>query len=854
MATIDKTLFPAPLGLETDPSMVPEGFPETALPEEDIEVFLEDEDGEPVALESDQGPEEDPGPLPPDLPHDANLALYLPEDVLDTLAMELIQQVEEDLESRKEWEKALADGYALLGLTYEERDFPFDGASGVYHSLLMEAVVQFQANAFKELMPAEGPARVVVNGHKTPEKLQRADRVREYMNLLMTDRMEEYVPVMDKLLMWLPVKGSAFKKICRDPALARPRASYVPADDLIVPYNTESLMTAVRITHRYRESAHEIERRQAAGILRDVDLAEAGTTDRTPVQEAEDKLSGTEPPAVSGTRMLYEIQVDINIPGDEQFVEDSGGMPVIMPSSYVVLIDVTSRQVLSIQRNWSEEDEQRRRLEWFVHYCLIPGAGFYGFSLLHLLGGLSKASTGILRQLIDSGTLSNLQGGFKARGVNVRNPDVPIAPGEFRDVDVPGGTVRDAIMPLPYKEPSATLVQLLGILTSDGRRFTTLIDDNLAAANKETPTGTTMALLERGLKVMSAIHLRLYGALRKELRLLRRVVQGNQPDANPYTVFGAEPEVVREDFAPDLEIMPVADPNIFSTAQRITLAQTQLQAAQAAPELHDMREAYRRMYEALGVEDIDALLPPQPEPQPMDPALEAGLLILAQIPQAFPQQDHEAHIASHLELYNLWVVTSTPPVMGAIVGHIMQHISMLARMMVDARMAEQGIPQNQDPAAAAMAAMQQGMPMEEVMQQQQQQVPPEEIEKQVDLAVAELLAQLAPQLSPPPPDDPLVQVRKMELEVAMAKVAADAADKEERQRLEQERLAEHARQAAERAAITVETNKDRAAVNRERIDVQESIARERLVLERMRIAQQAAIARINSLRSRRPDR
>jgi hypothetical protein len=843
MATVEKTLFPAPLGMESDPDLIPEGFVGTT--EEDLVIEVEGEDGEFLPLDAPK--EEVPAGIPAGIPHDANLALFLPEDDLKTIALELLQQVESDLLSRKEWEDDLARGYKLLGLEYEDRDFPFEGSSGVYHSLLMEAVVQFQANAFKELLPAAGPARTAVMGAKTPEKLARAERIKEYMNLLMTDTMDEYGPVMDRLLMWLPVKGSSFKKIFYDRMLGRPRSSYVPADDLIVPYNTENLSTAVRITHRYRESLSTLERRQAAGELRAVNLSEIGGNpeDRSPVREQEDKLSGAEPPVDSEDRLLYEIHVHLNLPGDEQVVEGPTGASY-MPAPYVVLVDTTSQEILSIQRNWAEDDPRRNRIDWFAHYLFMPGTGFYGFSLLHLLGGLSKASTGILRQLIDSGTLANLQGGFKARGMNIRDPEKPIAPGEFRDVDVAGGSVRDAILPLPYKEPSQTLVQLLGFLASDGRRFTTLIDDNLAAANKETPTGTTMALLERGLKVMSAIHRRLYGAMRLEFRLLRRVVRENLPEAYPYTVAGQEPTIVREDFSDDLEIIPVADPDIFSMAQRITLAQTQLQLAQAAPELHDLREAYRRMYEALGTEDIEALLPPAPEPKPLDPAMEAGLLLLSQIPQAFPQQDHEAHIAAHLALYDLWVVGSTPPVMGAIVGHVLQHLSFMARMMVDAQLAEQGA--NQDPAAAAMMAMQQGASIEQAMQQQPK-MPPEEVEKMVDQLTMQLLVELAPQLSPPPPDDPLVQVRKQELQVAMAKVASDAADKAERQRLEQERLAELARQAQERIAVANATNRTRADVNRERIAVQENIARERLQLERMRLDQQMAIARINAYRA-----
>jgi chaperonin GroES len=819
---VDRTGVPLPAGME-DVSL-------EAPIEEDLEVELPPEEGE-DEIEAEEEPAVDASDP------DANLALVMDESSLAALASDLLERIEDDIKAREEWLQGVTRGLTLLGIEEENREFPFEDAAGVYHPLLSEAVVQFASNAYKELLPPEGPVRTKVLGAKTPEKLARATRVRQFMNHLLMDRMEEFETDTDNMLFHLGLAGSEFKKVFKDRYLGRPVSLFVPAEDLIVPYGATSLATAPRITHRVKLLHTDILADQDAGVYRMFPLSDPQPVNQDDLQEKKDELAGLTQSMVPDYRSVYEVHLRLDLSDFDPLV-DQGQM-----APYIVLIDVESAQVLSAIRAAVTPTPTGELVAepMFVHYKLMPGTGFYGFGLAHLIGNLSSASTSLLRQLIDSGTLANLQGGFKARGVKVRDPDVPIAPGEFRDVDVAGGNVRDAILPLPYKEPSATLVTLLGSLVTDGRRFISLVDENLQNPNNEAPVGTTVAMLERGLKVLSAIHKRLHHSQKIELRLLRNIIARDLPPVYPYEPVDGTPEIKAEDFGPDIDVIPVSDPNIFSMAQRVTLAQTQLQLAQSAPEIHDLREAYRRMYVALDVEDVDAILPKPQEPQPMDPALENGMLIHTQVPQPFPQQDHMAHITAHLSLYQLWLVNSTPPIQGAIAVHVLQHVSFLAREMVDQQMSEQKRGYGEDLAGLAVAGQ---LPPDQAEQmamgigEGNLGMDEDGVEKLVAQTVASLMQEIGPQISPKPMDDPLVEIRRRELDVQEQEVMIKAQTDGMKQQLDMLRLAQKDAADSRRSDLVESAARDRAAVNRERIQSQEEAHRDRMEIERMRLQQQ----------------
>jgi len=618
--------------------------------------------------------------------HFDNLAELLPDDILDPIGLELYQNYTDYKASRKDWERSYTEGLDLLGFKYENRTEPFQGASGATHPVLAEAVTQFQAGAYKELLPAEGPVRTQIVGNSDPQKEAQAQRVKDYMNYELMEKMGEYEPEFDQMLFHLPLAGSTFKKVYYDDLLGRAVSKFVPADDLIVPYSATSLEDAEAIMHVLKMSENDLRKQQVGGFYSDVELG-APSMMKDEVESKERELEGTKKTGrQEPVYTLLECHVNLDLEGFED--KDVNGDFTGIKLPYIVTVEEGSRKVLSIRRNFDPNDPRKNRIPYFVHFKFLPGLGFYGFGLIHMIGGLSRTATVALRQLLDAGTLSNLPAGFKQRGVRVRDEAAPIQPGEFKDVDAPGGNIRDSFMMLPYKEPSATLLTLMGVVVQAGQRFAAIADMQVGDGNQGAAVGTTVALLERGSRVMSAIHKRLYTSMRSEFRLLAKLFKTYLPPSYPYDVVGGRREVKQLDFDDRVDILPVADPNIFSMAQRITIAQTELQLATSNPKIHNLYAAYRKMYEALGIKDIDKILPPPAPIAPKDPALE-HIDALAMKPfQAFRGQDHRAHITAHLNFMATNMVRNNPPIMAALEKNILEHISLMAQEQIELEFAD----------------------------------------------------------------------------------------------------------------------------------------------------------------------
>ena len=675
-----------------------------------------------------------------------NLAEDIPTRELQRIAGELLGEFDANKAGRQEWEEAYADGLELLGFSYEERTQPFQGASSVTHPLLAEAATQFQAQAFNELLPAGGPVRTVVMGKETREKVSQARRVKNFMNYYITDVMEDYTPDMDQMLFYLPLAGSTFKKTYYDETMGRAVSKFVPAENLVVPYETADLDTCPNITQVFRMSLNDLRKKQIAGFYRDINVIPA-QSEISGVTEEINKIDGVEPSQIDYDCTLLECHVDLDLEGYEEVGED--GEPTGIKVPYIVTISEDNGEVLSIRRNYREDDELKKKIQYFTHFKFLPGFGFYGLGLIHTIGGLSRTATAALRQLIDAGTLSNLPAGFKARGLRIRDDDDPLQPGEFRDVDAPGGAIRDSLMPLPFKGPDQTLFQLLGFVVQAGQRFATITDLKVGDGNQSAAVGTTIAMMEQGSRVMSAVHKRLHYGMRQEFKILSRVMSESLPQEYPYSVIGAEASVMRSDFDDRVDVIPVSNPNVFSQAQRIVLAQTKLQLAGAAPELHNMHEVYRDMYEALGVTDADRIMKsvPEEEPRPLDPAQE-NIDSLDMLPlKAFEGQNHQSHIMAHLVFGSSPMVGSLPPVAMALQKHVMEHVKIAAQ--------EQAIT------AYSQQRAQLG-----------QEVSPEEEMLQMEQLVAQFVAegmqqvkQLSGQLSGAGQPDPLVKLKETELQL-----------------------------------------------------------------------------------------
>jgi hypothetical protein len=620
--------------------------------------------------------------------HFDNLADILPDDILEPLGNEMVQNYMDYKTSRKDWEQSYIQGLDLLGFKYENRTEPFQGASGATHPVLAEAVTQFQAQAYKELLPAEGPVRTQVIGAPSPTVEQQSQRVKDFMNYLIMDQMQEYEPEFDSMLFHLPLAGSTFKKVYYDQLMGRAVSKFVPAEDLIVPYTATSLDDAESIIHTLKVSENDLRKQQVNGFYSDVELAAPGVDTNNELEKKERELEGTKKTGKNEPMYtVLECHVNLDLEGFEEV--DSNNEPTGIKLPYIVTVEEGSRKVLSIRRNYNPDDLKKTKIQYFVHFKFLPGLGFYGFGLIHMIGGLSRTATAALRQLLDAGTLSNLPAGFKQRGVRVRDEASPIQPGEFKDVDAPGGSLRDAFFPLPYKEPSQTLLQLMGIVVGAGQRFAAIADMQVGDGNQQAAVGTTIALLERGSRVMSAIHKRLYAGMKKEFKLLSKVVSQYLPAEYPYDVVGGARNIKQVDFDDRVDVLPVADPNIFSMAQRISMAQTELQLAQSNPQIHNLYAAYRKMYEAIGVKNIDQILPPPAPMQPMDPSMEHINALSGKPFQAFPGQDHRAHITAHLSFMSTNMVRNNPAIMAAIQKNILEHISIMAQEQVQLEFREQ---------------------------------------------------------------------------------------------------------------------------------------------------------------------
>ena len=738
MANIDKSL----------PNIDPNAIPEEAIIETEKKAEVIDTPTGPVEIEMDEtgGAEVSFDPtateIDPTQDHFANLAETMPDNVLEPLGNKLFDQYTEYKESRGDWEETYRNGLELLGFKYEKRTEPFRGASGVNHPVLAEAVTQFQAQAYKELLPADGPVRTQILGDVNVPKEEQAKRVKDFMNWQIMDQMKEYEPEFDQMLFYLPLSGSTFKKVYYDALLGRAVSKFVPADDLIVPYSANSLEDAEAIVQVIKISENELRKQQVSGFYRDVELGEPPVTENQ-LEDTKLRLEGISKDGNEDQYTLFEIHTNLDLDGYEDLGED--GEPTGIKLPYVVTIAQSNQKVLSIRRNYNQQDPRKNKINYFVQFKFLPGTGFYGFGLIHMIGGLTRTATAALRQLLDAGTLANLPAGFKSRGIRVRDDAQPLQPGEFRDVDAPGGNIKDQFMTLPFKGPDATLLQLMGVVVSAGQRFAAISDMQVGDMNQQAAVGTTVALLERGSRVMSAIHKRLYVGLKEEFKLLSQVFKSYLPPVYPYDVPGAAREIKVQDFDDRVDILPVADPNIFSQTQRISIAQSQLQLAQSNPQMHNMYQAYRSMYDALGVKNVNAILPPPAQPMPMDPALE-HILAMSQKPfQAFPGQDHKAHIDAHLNFMRLNMVQNNPIVMAAMQKNILEHISLMAQEQVQIEFVEelqelQMIQQQMQQMGAQNPAMGQGMMQNPQMQQQQQRV--QQITNAIEGRKAQLIAEM----------------------------------------------------------------------------------------------------------------
>jgi len=809
------------------------GLPEAPMiPEQEILQNVIDLPAQPGVTEFDDGSaiigeyEEEQAPIV-DVGFDGNLAEVVDEAELGRISSDLVGSIEDDLAAREDWEDTYKRGLEFLGMKTEERSEPFEGSSGVIHPLLAESVTQFQAQAYRELLPATGPVRTSVVGAQNEMLVKQSERVKDYMNYMITYEMEEYDPELDQMLFYLPVIGSTFKKVYFDPLKGRAVSKFIHAEDMIVPYGATDLMSSPRITHRITMDSNEVRKLQLTGFYRDIELpgeSESDTAAMGEVEESIDDIQGVHPSGPSEELTLYEVHTSLDIEGFEDMGAD--GEPTGLRLPYIITIVADSGDVLSVRRNYPEMDPMKRAKQYFVHYKFLPGLGFYGLGLTHMIGGLAQASTSILRQLIDAGTLSNLPAGFKARGARIRDEDNPLQPGEFRDIDVVGGTLQGSLMPLPFKEPSGTLYNLLGTLVDAGRRFASMADMKVGEMSGETPVGTTMAIMERGTKVMSAIHKRLHYSQKVEFKLLSRIF-AETVQSYPYAAdMQMGPEVFVQDFDQRIDVLPVSDPNIFSMSQRIALAQTELQLVQSNPQIHGgpqgLYQAYRKMYEALGVNNIDAILPPPPPPPPpANPAKENQNALMGVPLQAFPEQDHQAHIETHMAVMSTPAMELNPQAIMTLQGHIQEHIGLMAEAQAQQEIMSQIPPEQM-----------------QMMQQQAQMMPPQpgqppadpmmQFKPQIDARAAEIIAEMTEQLAqavaPPPQSDPLVDIRNQELQLKAADLQRKQSEFETKQEFDREKERNDVLTAQQRIDVSEAALADKTRVAEERIQTQRDIA------------------------------
>jgi len=796
---IDKSLSQAPLGLGALPMM-----------EEGPEIEIEIEDPESVEIGIDGMPilriEE---AEPSDKDFDANLAEYMSEDALQSLAGDLIGDFDEDVSSRKDWMQTYVDGIQLLGMKIEERTEPWEGACGVYHPLLSEALVRFQAETIMETFPAAGPVKTTIIGKETQEKKDAADRVRDDMNYQLTDVMQEFRPEHERMLWGLGLSGNAFKKVYFDPSIGRQVSMFVPAEDLVVPYGATDLASSPRVTHIMRKTPNEVKKLQYAGFWRDVDLPEPVDSFDDVEKKIAEKMGFR---ATTDDRYkILEMQVDLDLPGYED-EEDGKKTGIALP--YIVTVDKANSTVLAIRRNWRPEDEHHKKRSHFVHYGYIPGFGFYCFGLIHLIGAFAKSGTSILRQLVDAGSLANLPGGFKTRGLRVKGDDTPISPGEFRDVDVPSGTIKDNLMTLPYKEPSMVLAGLMDKIIEEGRRFANAADLQVSDMSAQAPVGTTLAILERTLKVMSAVQARIHYSFKEELKLLRDIIRDYTPDTYTYEPVEGSPRAKKSDYD-NIDVIPVSDPNAATMAQKITQYQAVLQLAQGAPQIYNLPKLHRQMLDVLGIKNAQQLVKLPEDQKPEDPITENQNILMMKPVKAFYYQDHQAHIGVHMAAMQdpkiMQLVGQNPQAQAmhaAMMAHVNEHIAYEYRKQMEMQMGielpfspdeedteERAMPKDMEVRISQMAAQ----AAQQLLQQNQQQ------------AQAQQNAQAA--------QDPIVQMQQQEIQIKQAelelkarKIAADAAGKADQLQIERDRIESQEKIAGMNAQIKVnEDAKNRLA-------------------------------------------
>ena len=774
---VDKGLYQAPIGIEEEIEEVM-GEPDLEIEIEDPEAVRVSIDGEEI-LALEEGEDE----------YDfyGNLAEEMGETELESLGFELLDDIRRDKDSRKDWENTYKEGLTLLGLKYEERTEPWEGACGVFHPMITEAVVRFQSETIMETFPAQGPVKTKIIGKDTREKEEAARRVKEDMNYELTERMPEFRSEHERMLWNLPATGSAFKKVFYDPNLQRQASLFIPAEDVIISYGASSIETAERVSHRMYKTKNEIRKLQFAGFYRDVDIGEPQRT-KDEIEERKNKETGFN--SLNDDRYeLYECHVNLDLEGYE---DKEDGEPTGIAIPYVITVLGTTGTVLAVRRNYYEDDPTKARRDHFVHYVYIPGFGIYGFGLFHLIGGFARSATSIMRQLVDAGTLSNLPGGLKARGLRIKGDDTPIAPGEFRDVDVGSGAIRDNILPLPYKEPSATLYQLLGTIVEEGRRFAATADMKISDMSAQAPVGTTLALLERMLKVMSAVQARVHYAFKQELKLLAAIIRDYTDDEYDYEPTEGVRHAKKSDYDM-VEIIPVSDPNAATMSQRVVQYQAVIQLSQTAPQIYDMPQLHRQMLEVLGIKDAAKLVPVEDDEKPTDPVMENMNAMNLKPLKAFIYQDHEAHIAVHMNAMQDPIIQQmigqnpqANQIGAALQAHIAEHVGFAYRRRIEEQL---GIPL---PA-----------PGEEM---------PEALELQVSRLVAEASkrvlansqAEVAQKQAMQQAQDPIVQMQQQELAIKQGelalkekKIAVDAAAKADELALREKELAVKAAQAAD---------------------------------------------------------
>jgi len=800
---IDKSLSQAPLGLAAIPMM-----------EEGPEIEIEIEDPESVEIGIDGMPilrieEEEPS----DKDFDANLAEYMSEDELQSLASDLVSDFDDDVSSRKDWMQTYVDGIQLLGMNIEERSEPWEGACGVYHPLLSEALVKFQAETIMETFPAAGPVKTSIVGKETQEKKDAAERVADDMNYQLTDVMHEFRPEHERMLWGLGLSGNAFKKVYYDPSIGRQVSMFVPAEDLVVPYGATDLASSPRVTHVMRKTPNEVKKLQYAGFWRDVELPEPVNS----LDEVEKKIAekmGFR--ATSDDRYkILEMQVDLDLPGYED-EEDGEATGIALP--YIITLDKANSTVLAIRRNWRPEDEHHKKRSHFVHYGYVPGFGFYCFGLIHLIGAFAKSGTSILRQLVDAGSLANLPGGFKTRGLRIKGDDTPISPGEFRDVDVPSGAIKDNLMTLPYKEPSQVLAQLMNQIIEEGRRFASAADMKVSDMSAQAPVGTTLAILERTLKVMSAVQARIHYSFKEELKLLRDIIRDYTPDTYTYEPVEGSPRAKKSDYD-NINVIPVSDPNAATMAQKIVQYQAVLQLAQQAPQIYNMPKLHRQMLEVLGIKNTQQLVKLPEDQKPEDPITENQNILMMKPVKAFYYQDHQAHITVHMAAMQdpkiMQLVGQNPQaqaMQGAMMAHVNEHVAYEYRKQMEMEMGIE-LPFHPDDDEADDKAMPQELEVR--VSQMAAQASKALLQRDTD----EIRAQQAQQAQ----QDPLIQLQQQELQLKQAelelkskKLAVDASGKADQLQIERDRINSQEQIAGMNAQIKVsEDAKNREAKEKE---------------------------------------